>query len=151
MKTSLNVVLLVLLMCSLTFAQESPGSESAESTPTVVKKGDFAVSIKVDKNIASNQELADLAGKIVTRFQEKVKDNATVLGCNLFVSVNSINNETTGKPRKALDVSVYTPNNRSMPIYRVGKLPKFFTEKDQADAIDQVLIKVLELECPPPK
>ncbi len=153
MKTSL-IVLFAFFACSFTFAQEQPQSSEPKEPAdklTVIKKGDFAVNAKVNSGIATDQELDDLATKIVTKLQEKVDSGATAIGCNMFVSVNPLVNKTTGKLRRVLEIGVYTSNSRSVSLYTVGKLPKSFTEKDQADAIDQTLNKVLEFQCPPSK
>jgi hypothetical protein len=155
MKATL-VVLFTFLLCSLVLAQElaPPQNLRVVTEPadkqTVIKKGDFAVSIKVSGSIARDQELDGLATKIVDRLQEKFKSDAVVIGCNLTVSVNLVfKDEKTGELKRALDVSVYTPGgSRQMPLYRIGKLPKSFAEADQMKTIDWALDQVVAFQCP---
>jgi len=87
-KTSL-IVLFMLLLCSLAFAQEEPqNSQPAEPDKNlvVIQKGDFTVKIKTDSNIASNDELKTLAGKIVDKFREKIDSDSMAIGCNIFIA-----------------------------------------------------------------
>jgi hypothetical protein len=151
MKTTIFVLFVMFLLCSLTFAQEQTSPQPAEPVDKIdlIKNSDFTITVKTDKGLASDSELADLAGIIVARLREK--NSATVIGCDLFVAINPIVNETTKKLKRVLRVGVYVKSSISIPDYPIGKLPKSLSEKDQQNAIDQALDKVLGFQCPEPK